>query len=69
MCPPNYGRREGKVDAYVQTFANIRAAVEATYVVSLRIAKCKKPHIIGEELVVALHERHCATYVWGGRSE
>ena len=31
---------------------NIKAAVEASYAVSLRIAKSKKPHTIGEELVL-----------------
>ena len=44
--------KKSRLDNTAQTFANTGAAVEATYVVSLRIAKCKKPHTIGEELVL-----------------
>ena len=44
--------RKSTLDTNGQIFANIRAAVEATYVVSMRIAKWKKPHIIGRELVL-----------------
>ena len=44
--------KRSKLDTNGQTFANIKAALDATYVVSLRIAKCKKPHTIGEKLVL-----------------
>ena len=40
------------LDTTGQTAITIRAAVEASYVVSLRIAKSKKPHTIGEELLL-----------------
>ena len=41
-----------RLDTTEQTAITIRAAVEASYIVSLRIAKSKKPHTIGEELVL-----------------
>ena len=44
--------KKSRLDTTGQTAITIRAAVEASYVVSLRIAKSKKPHTIGEELVL-----------------
>ena len=44
--------KKSRLDTTGQTVITIRAAVEASYVVSLRIAKSKKPHTIGEELVL-----------------
>ena len=44
--------KKSRLDTTGQTFVNIKAAVEASYAVSLRIAKSKKPHTIGEELVL-----------------
>ncbi|KAI6648172.1 zinc finger BED domain-containing protein 5-like [Oopsacas minuta] len=44
--------KKSRLDTTGQTAITIRAAVEAPYVVSLRISKSKKPHTIGEELVL-----------------
>ena len=44
--------KKSRLDTTGQTAITIRAAVEASYVVSLRIAKSKKPHTIGKELVL-----------------
>ncbi|KAI6659872.1 zinc finger BED domain-containing protein 5-like [Oopsacas minuta] len=43
--------KKSRLDTTGQTAITIRVAVEASYVVSLRISKSKKPHTIGEELV------------------
>ena len=44
--------KKSRLDTTGQTTITIRATVEASNVVSLRIAKCKEPHTIGEELVL-----------------
>lgn len=37
----------------ISTFSgSTEKAVEASFLVSLRIAKCRKPHTIGEELIL-----------------
>ncbi|KAI0221285.1 hypothetical protein LSAT2_027344, partial [Lamellibrachia satsuma] len=43
--------QNARIDSTGKTTQQSKAAVEASYVVSLRIAKAKKAHTIGEELI------------------
>ena len=44
--------RRNKLDATGDFHPNPKSALEAPYIVSLRIAKAKKPHTIGEEMIL-----------------
>ena len=41
-----------KLDATGDFYSSSKSALEASYIVSLQIAKAKKPHTIGEELIL-----------------
>ena len=44
--------KRSKIDATGDLYGSSKSTVEASYIVALRIAKAKKPHTIGEELIL-----------------